>query len=1219
MERVVRRCRSRMGRARLGRRRPVRVRPAAARARAARAVGRRGRARHAARARGVRARERPRRADRLRRGAGAARGAARRAGGRRDHRPARRRSTSSPRPARPSPGRARRSAGSASASRCGPASTPPDIGSAEALKRGAARPPTGRLQPRLDRRLRREDAAAARRRRCGARQGGAGRRRRVGDAAPARRNVAARARLRRDHRDRAVPRPGPEARRPLACAAAELHDLRRAAVAGRGRRPDHADAVARADPLICRARTRARCSPPPGSSRRRDRSGFPSVHFREEAPDRQACWNPGMNEPLSSQGAATETPAYLRHPTLHGDRIVFVADDDLWTVAAAGGIARRLTAGLSEPSTPCLSPDGRWLAFVGRDEQHPEVHVMPAEGGQARRLTWLGTDTHVRGWTPAGEIVYVTTQGQPFFRNHHALRRRAVGRPVARARPRARSTTSPSAPGGASRDRPQHRRPGALEALSRRPRRRDLGRRRRQRHVPPPRRSSPATSPRRCGSASRLYFLGDGEGVGNLYSCRADGSDVRRHTDHDGFYARQAQSDGQRIVYACGARLWLFDPAQRQRRASSRSRRRRTARRRRVASSRAASTSSRSSRIRRATRSRSSRAASCSRCRSGKARRRGASTTPARRAGAASPPSRRSGAAEVGADARRRGRPHAPRPVARRRQHHDRRERRVGRRAARRRSPPTRRAHPALGHRPRQRRSSPRRSGSRVAFANHRNEVWIGDVESGALQRRRLERRTAAATTSPGRPTAPGSPTPSPPTPATSRSSCTRSRRRPRTRAHRARVPRLRAVVRSRRQVPLLPVGAHLRSGLRQRPLRPQLPARRAALPDRAAGGRPAAVRSRAAQRRRGEPERKAAAGAGAADEGVAAIGRCGSTSTASLAASPPSRCARAASAASPASPARKVVWNVQNIVGAHGRGGHKEAAGKLERFDFATGRTETLAEKIDDFELAARRRYARLPRRQAPARDRRRPQARAKPEPGDDDGAAVAQERLDRPRAAAHRGRAAARVAADAARGLAPAARPVLVGRHVGRRLGGGLAPLRAAARPRRDAGRPLRPVWEMQGELGTSHAYEMGGDHRKPPGGGARLPRRCDCAGTTRAAAGRSPASSAATPGTRAPIRRSTRSASRPGRRAHRRRRRPAGLGDACRREALLVHRAGQKVQLTLASGARQRRRRCATSSSPRSPTTCRCATANGSRRTAPGCTSARTAASATSTCPT
>ena len=24
---------------------------------------------------------------------------------------------------------------------------------------------------------------------------------------------------------------------------------------------------------------------------------------------------------------------------------------------------------------------------------------------------------------------------------------------------------------------------------------------------------------------------------------------------------------------------------------------------------------------------------------------------------------------------------------------------------------------------------------------------------------------------------------------------------------------------------------------------------------------------------------------------------------------------------------------------------------------------------------------------------------------------------------------------------------------------------------------------MWEMQGELGTSHAYELGGDHRQPP----------------------------------------------------------------------------------------------------------------------------------------
>ena len=102
------------------------------------------------------------------------------------------------------------------------------------------------------------------------------------------------------------------------------------------------------------------------------------------------------------------TQGYYRFPTICQDTVVFVSEDDLWTVPAAGGIARRLTSNLGEVNFPALSPDGESLAFVGRDEGRPEVYLMPAGGGSARRLTYLNSTTQVLGWSRDGASTWLT-------------------------------------------------------------------------------------------------------------------------------------------------------------------------------------------------------------------------------------------------------------------------------------------------------------------------------------------------------------------------------------------------------------------------------------------------------------------------------------------------------------------------------------------------------------------------------------------------------------------------------------------------------------------------------------------------------------------------------------------------------------------------------------------------------------------------------------------
>ncbi len=96
----------------------------------------------------------------------------------------------------------------------------------------------------------------------------------------------------------------------------------------------------------------------------------------------------GVDFHASAQAAEARL---LRFPAIHGDQIVFGYAGDLYTVAASGGLARRLTSHEGYEMFPRFSPDGKWIAFTGQYDGNTEVYLMPAQGGVPKRLTYTAT------------------------------------------------------------------------------------------------------------------------------------------------------------------------------------------------------------------------------------------------------------------------------------------------------------------------------------------------------------------------------------------------------------------------------------------------------------------------------------------------------------------------------------------------------------------------------------------------------------------------------------------------------------------------------------------------------------------------------------------------------------------------------------------------------------------------------------------------------------
>ncbi|MGI9014183.1 MAG: S41 family peptidase [Phycisphaerales bacterium] len=268
---------------------------------------------------------------------------------------------------------------------------------------------------------------------------------------------------------------------------------------------------------------------------------------------------------------------YYQQPAVHGNRLVFVSEGDLFTATLPDDvsspiIAHRLTSDDGMESRPAISPDGRMIAFSAQYDGNTDVYIMPVDGGMPTRLTFHPGDDVCLGWAPDSNAVLFrsrrmhhfgrwelwqvrTTGGMPERFDFGECSLAAVnsgGKVIAFTRWSNELWTWKGYRGGTAPDI-------------------WLGEFASGRFWPLTETDANELFPMWVGA--RVYFTSDRDGLANLYSDAAQGGDLKVHTnfafdpqnpaDPAGYDVRwpsaESSRTGTRIVFAQGADLVLLE------------------------------------------------------------------------------------------------------------------------------------------------------------------------------------------------------------------------------------------------------------------------------------------------------------------------------------------------------------------------------------------------------------------------------------------------------------------------------------------------------------------------------------------------------------------------------------------------------------------------------------------------------------------------------------
>jgi tricorn protease len=271
---------------------------------------------------------------------------------------------------------------------------------------------------------------------------------------------------------------------------------------------------------------------------------------------------------LGAAGAASaQGTRLLRHPTVSRELVAFEYAGDLWSVARAGGQARRLTATPTVETEPYFSPDGSRIAFTATVGGNTDVYVVPTAGGDPTRLTYHPGLDRVRGWTPDGKrVVFASARLSPPHQSYFRLFAIGLdgGLPEPLPMPRAYTGTY-SADGKrvAYEEVSTVMFPGWIEASGWRHYRGGRTHPIRVMNLADnsvtklPWTDSNDTYPEWIGNT--VYFLSDRTFTTNLFSYNTDTKELKQLTRHDDFDIANATAGPDAVVYEQAGYIHLVD------------------------------------------------------------------------------------------------------------------------------------------------------------------------------------------------------------------------------------------------------------------------------------------------------------------------------------------------------------------------------------------------------------------------------------------------------------------------------------------------------------------------------------------------------------------------------------------------------------------------------------------------------------------------------------